>query len=40
MTKKKLALEIIGRLKELYPVADCTLDYDEARKSLTLPPTR
>ena len=34
MTKKKLALEIIARLKELYPVADCTLDYDEAWRLL------
>lgn len=34
MTKKKLALEIIQRLKDLYPAADCTLDYDEAWKLL------
>ncbi len=34
MTKKKLALEIVERLKEMYPVADCTLDYDEAWKLL------
>ena len=34
MTKKKLALEIIARLKKMYPVADCTLDYDEAWKLL------
>ena len=34
MTKKKLALEIIERLKKEYPVADCTLDYDEAWKLL------
>ena len=30
MTKKQLALEIIKRLKEAYPDAGCTLDYDEA----------
>ena len=35
MTKKqKLALEIIDRLKEEYPDAGCTLDYDEAWKLL------
>ncbi len=34
MTKKKLALEIIERLKKMYPGADCTLDYDEAWKLL------
>lgn len=34
MTKEELALEIIRRLKEIYPVADCTLDYDEAWKLL------
>ena len=33
-TKKKLALEIIKRLKEEYPDADCTLDYNEAWKLL------
>ena len=38
MTKKKLALEIIARLKKMYPVADCTLDYDEAWKLLVLVP--
>lgn len=32
--KKKLALEIIDRLKKEYPVAGCTLDYDEAWKLL------
>jgi len=32
--KKKLALEIIERLKKEYPVAGCTLDYDEAWKLL------
>lgn len=34
MTKKKLAAEIIGRLKEEYPVAECSLDYDQAWKLL------
>lgn len=35
MTKKqKLALEIISRLKEEYPDAGCTLDYNEAWKLL------
>lgn len=34
MTKEKLALEIIERLKKAYPDADCTLDYDEAWKLL------
>ena len=34
-TKKQiLALEIIDRLKQEYPDADCTLDYDEAWKLL------
>ena len=28
--KKKLALEVIGRLKKEYPDAGCTLDYDHA----------
>ena len=28
--KKKLALEVIGRLKKEYPVAECTLDYENA----------
>lgn len=28
--KKDLALEVIRRLKEEYPLADCTLDYDHA----------
>ncbi len=32
--KKKLALEIIERLKNEYPDADCTLDYDDAWKLL------
>lgn len=32
--KQELALEIIRRLKEAYPDADCTLDYDDAWKLL------
>ncbi len=32
--KKKLALEIIGRLKQEYPDSGCTLDYNEAWKLL------
>lgn len=32
--KKKLALEIIERLKKEYPVAGCSLNYDEAWKLL------
>lgn len=32
--KKKLALAIIGRLKQEYPDSDCTLDYNEAWKLL------
>ena len=34
MTKKERALEIIGRLKNEYPGASCTLDYDQAWKLL------
>lgn len=34
MTKKKLAAEIIERLKAEYPVAECSLDYDQAWKLL------
>lgn len=34
MTKEELALEVIRRLKEEYPVAGCTLDYNEAWKLL------
>ncbi len=34
MTKEELAIEIINRLKEEYPDADCTLDYDQAWKLL------
>ena len=36
MNKKELALEIIKRLKNEYPDADCTLDYDEAWKCRTV----
>ena len=32
--KQKLALEIIERLKQEYPDAGCTLDFDEAWKLL------
>jgi endonuclease-3 len=34
MTKKQRTLEIIQRLKEEYPDAECTLDYEEAWKLL------
>lgn len=34
MTKEKLALQVIERLKKEYPDADCTLDYDQAWKLL------
>ncbi len=34
MTKKELALEVIQRLKDEYPDAGCTLDYDQAWKLL------
>ena len=34
MTKDKLALEVIKRLKKEYPDAGCTLDYNEAWKLL------
>ncbi len=34
MTKKELAAEIIERLKKEYPVAECSLDYDQAWKLL------
>ena len=30
MEKQEMALEVIKRLKEEYPDADCTLDYNEA----------
>lgn len=32
--KKKLALEVIARLKQAYPDAACSLDYNEAWKLL------
>lgn len=34
MTKKKLALEIVERLKKEYPDADCSLEYNQAWKLL------
>lgn len=34
MTRDKLALEIIARLKKEYPDASCSLDYDQAWKLL------
>lgn len=34
MRKKELAKEVIQRLKEEYPAAQCTLDYDQAWKLL------
>ena len=34
MTGQALALEVIRRLKEAYPDADCTLEYDQAWKLL------
>ena len=34
MRKKELALKVIERLREEYPDADCTLDYDDAWKLL------
>lgn len=34
MTKEELALEVFQRLKEEYPDAGCTLDYDQAWKLL------
>ena len=30
MTKKQLAKEVIARLKEAYPLAECTLNYEDA----------
>ena len=33
MTKEKLAIEVIKRLKTAYPRTDCTLEYDEAGSS-------
>ena len=32
--KKKLALEVIARLKQAYPDAACSLDYNEACSSV------
>ena len=32
--KRRLALEVIERLRQAYPDADCTLDYDDAWKLL------
>lgn len=34
MTKKQRTLEVINRLKDEYPAAECTLEYDEAWKLL------
>ena len=34
MTKEELMLEVIRRLKSAYPLAECTLDYDQAWKLL------
>ena len=34
LSKEKLALEIIERLKKEYPDAGCTLDYNQAWKLL------
>ena len=34
MSKEELALEVIERLKKEYPLAQCTLDYDQAWKLL------
>ncbi|MCD8149739.1 MAG: endonuclease III [Clostridiales bacterium] len=34
MTKEELTLEVIARLKQEYPDADCSLDYDDAWKLL------
>lgn len=34
MTKEELTLEVIERLKREYPLAECTLDYDQAWKLL------
>ena len=33
MTKEELALAVIERLKQEYPDADCTLDYEIGRAS-------
>ena len=40
MTKKQRALEVIERLKQEYPDAGCTLDYDQAWKLLVRRPAR
>ena len=34
MTKEELTMEVIRRLKVAYPLAECTLDYDQAWKLL------
>ena len=34
MTKEELTLEVIARLKKEYPLAVCTLDYNDAWKLL------
>ena len=34
MTKEERTLAVIQRLKDEYPVAECTLDYDQAWKLL------
>lgn len=34
MTKKQLALEVIGRLEKEYPYSDCTLNYEQPWKLL------
>ncbi len=34
MTKEELALETVGRLKQVYPDVGCTLDYNQAWKLL------
>ena len=36
MTKEELAIEVIDRLKKEYPLADCTLDYDEILLRISL----
>lgn len=38
MTKEELTLEVIRRLKVAYPLAECTLDYDQAWKLLVSGP--
>lgn len=34
MTKKERALEAVRRLKEIYPMSDCTLEYDQPYRLL------